>query len=209
MSKWCHGCGEPLDGKRRHAETCSTRCRVRVHRWRKEGKWALEQAHRWGLSPRDFWRTPPALFAELDQEFSFGLDAATAGVADALCKWFLTPEMDALIACWATASQGRPVFCNPPYSRLGGRGGGLLAWVQAAVRARDAGVVVVLVVPTTRSTAWAKLLRAECPEIRHPKARVAFIDPDSGLVVKGARHETMIPVLRPGHRGPPDEPDWP
>ncbi|MDR9993266.1 DNA N-6-adenine-methyltransferase, partial [Enterobacter hormaechei subsp. steigerwaltii] len=40
---------------------------------------------------RDLWRTPPALFASLDAEFCFQLDAAAAP-HNALCRKFITAE---------------------------------------------------------------------------------------------------------------------
>ena len=212
----CLSCGRSLEGRRRHAKTCSGTCRQRLHAARRKAStWSEQRAVEWGLEARDFWRTPPALFAALDALVGpFGLDAATAGEADAHCARFLTPDDDALTTCWATASGGRPVFVNPPYSRRGGRGLGLLAWVRAAVRARDAGVVVAMVLPSARGTAWARLLREEAPVVLHPAGelaragRVAFIHPDSGLAIRQNRGEAMVPILRPDERGPPMEPDW-
>ena len=40
---------------------------------------------------RDLWRTPPALFASLDAEFCFQLDAAAAP-HNTLCRKFITPS---------------------------------------------------------------------------------------------------------------------
>ncbi|MDH0752583.1 phage N-6-adenine-methyltransferase [Citrobacter freundii] len=42
---------------------------------------------------RDLWRTPPALFAALDAEFCFQLDAAAAP-HNALCRKFITAEQN-------------------------------------------------------------------------------------------------------------------
>lgn len=44
---------------------------------------------------RDLWRTPPALFASLDAEFYFQLDAAAAP-HNALCRKFITAEQNTL-----------------------------------------------------------------------------------------------------------------
>lgn len=44
---------------------------------------------------RDLWRTPPALFASLDAEFCFQLDAAAAR-HNALCRKFITVEQNTL-----------------------------------------------------------------------------------------------------------------
>ncbi len=200
----CARCGGSLEGRNITAITCSVTCRQRRHRaMTRASTWAELQAARWGLTDRDFWRTPPALFAALDREFGFTLDAAAAGTEDALCCRYLTPENDALLMCWAKAAQGGAVFVNPPYSRRGGHGHGSLAWVRAAVRARAAGSVVVLVLqggdPTTE---WARLLRSKAVQTRHPARRLAFIDPDTGRPRKGNRAPTMVSVLIPGLLGP-------
>jgi hypothetical protein len=49
---------------------------------------------------RDLWRTPPALFASLDAEFCFQLDAAAAP-HNALCRKFITAEQNTLETPWA------------------------------------------------------------------------------------------------------------
>ncbi len=49
---------------------------------------------------RDLWRTPPALFASLDAEFCFQLDAAAAP-HNALCRKFITTEQNTLETPWA------------------------------------------------------------------------------------------------------------
>lgn len=52
------------------------------------------------LDQRDLWRTPPALFASLDAEFCFQLDAAAAP-HNALCRKFITAEQNTLEMPWA------------------------------------------------------------------------------------------------------------
>lgn len=49
---------------------------------------------------RDLWRTPPALFASLDAEFCFQLDAAAAP-HNALCRKFITAEQNTLETPWS------------------------------------------------------------------------------------------------------------
>jgi phage N-6-adenine-methyltransferase len=197
----CLVCGEPLTLRRSDALTCSGRCRVRLHR--KGGVTrSARLAARWGLSARDFWRTPPDLFRHLDAEFGFGLDAAAAGPDDGLCSSFLTPDDDALTCSWVVHCTTGAAFCNPPYSRKGGRGQGLLAWAKKAVAERDAGLTVCLLVPPSPSTRYHQLLKAESVELRLPKKRLAFLHPDTGLPMKGNRGDSMVAVLRPGRRGP-------
>ena len=163
---------------------------MRGHRGQASRSAAL--AARWGIEARDFWRTPPWLFAQLDAELRFGLDAATAGPSDALC------------CSWrAACDPARPAaFCNPPYSRKGGRGHGLLRWAEAAVRARDEGLTVALLLPPSPSTRYHRLLHKEAVELRMPDQRLAFLHPDTGVPTAGNRGDSMVAVLRPGQRGP-------
>jgi phage N-6-adenine-methyltransferase len=155
-------------------------------------------AARWGLLPRDFWRTPPELVDAVARELGgpFGLDAASAG-DDAVAPRWITPEEDALRASWAAICPARAprAWCNPPYSRLGG---GLLAWVEAAVRARDEGVAVALLVPPSTSTRYWRLLLREADEVLLLDQRVAFLDPNTGEAQKGNRGDSAVALFRPG-----------
>lgn len=198
----CQGCGELFRPSSTRHRWCSSRCRLRGHRGRASRSAAL--AARWGIEARDFWRTPPWLFAQLDREFAFGLDAAAAGPSDALCARFLTPDEDALTCSWrALCDPDRPAaFVNPPYSRKGGRGKGLLLWAQGMVRARDEGLTVVALVPPSPGTRYHRLLHEEAVELRLPDRRLAFLHPDTGQPTAGNRGDSMVAVLRPGQSGP-------
>lgn len=67
---------------------------------------------------RDLWRTPPALFACLNAEFCFQLDAAAAP-HNALCRKFITAEQNTLKTPWADyLSIPGYVWLNPPYSDI-------------------------------------------------------------------------------------------
>ncbi len=61
-------------------------------------------------SNKNDWETPEGLFAELDREFRFTLDAAASPV-NAKCKRYYTAKDNGLIQDWG----GETVFCNPPY----------------------------------------------------------------------------------------------
>ncbi len=199
----CAGCGTPLDGRRSQARACGPTCRQRIRRAGGPVPRSVRLTAAWNLGPNALWRTPPEVFAQLDAELHFGLDAAAAG-DDALCWPCLTPDDDALTASWRQCCHPdrQAAFCNPPYSKAGGRGRGLLAWAEAAVRARDEGLVVALLVPPAPSTAYHKLLKAEAVELRHFPRRLAFLHPDTGRPVSGNRGESMVALLRPGSRGP-------
>ncbi len=198
----CMGCGETFHRATRRQRWCSGRCRSRG--WRGTASRSRALAAQWDLEARDFWRTPPWLFARLDAEFHFGLDAATAGPSDALCERFLTPDDDALTCTWRDHCDPErlAVFNNPPYSRKGGRGAGLLAWARAAVRARDTGLVVVMLVPPSPGTRYHRLLHREAVELRMPNRRLAFLHPDTGKPTAGNRGDSMVAILRPGQSGP-------
>lgn len=93
----------------------------------------------------DLWRTPPDLFAALDAEFDFGLDAAALpDGSDSLCLRWLS---NALAVPWAPLALGRPVFVNPPYSRVA-------AFIAHAAVAVAHGATVVALVPARTDTKW-------------------------------------------------------
>jgi phage N-6-adenine-methyltransferase len=60
--------------------------------------------------------TDPALFAQLHERFGFTLDVAAAA-HNAKCTAWFGIEDDALSRSWITPGA---VWCNPPYSDLGG-----------------------------------------------------------------------------------------
>lgn len=67
------------------------------------------------VKDKDEWRTPPELFALLDYEFNFEVDAA-ATRENSLCPNFWSKKASALTtAPW----YGYRVFCNPPFSQTG------------------------------------------------------------------------------------------
>lgn len=199
VARRCVTCDADLTGRRPHARACSPACRAKAARNAQVPR-AERLAARWGLLARDFWRTPPALVAAVAAELGgpFGLDAASAG-DDAVAPRWLTPDDDARAASWARAcAPGMPrAWCNPPYSRLGG---GLLAWVEAAVRARDEGLAVALLVPPSTSTRYWQLLQGEADEVLLLSRRVAFLDPNTGEAQKGNRGDSAVALFRPGAR---------
>jgi phage N-6-adenine-methyltransferase len=85
----------------------------------------------------DGWRTPPALFAWVEENIIGGAFAADAAAtkANTLCKVFFA---DGLAADWSAA--GGPVWCNPPYSNK-------VAWTAKAAAENRRGCASVLLVP--------------------------------------------------------------
>jgi phage N-6-adenine-methyltransferase len=89
------------------------------------------------------WRTPRALFLELDKHFGFTLDVcATPG--NTQCVQFFSPEQDGLVQSWA----GNICWCNPPYGREIGR------WLRKAYEEGLKGVTTVCLIPARTDTIW-------------------------------------------------------
>lgn len=201
----CRLCGTSLT-RRRDAQYCTPACRLVAHRTRQR-PWADRTAEAYGLSKRDLWRTPPWLFRALDDEFHFTLDAASSGEADALCEEWLTPTKDALSCVWPVYLHlltGRgAAWCNPPYSAAGG---GLLAWVEACLRARKRQTVV-LIAPGGRPAAWTRLVQREADEVRELARRVSFVPPP-GLTSSTPANSTYAIVFREGGHGPARRTLW-
>ena len=93
----------------------------------------------------DLWRTPPDLFAALDAEFDFGLDAAALpDGSDSLClRWLF----DAVRADWAPLAWGRAIWVNPPYGKC-------RQFIAHATAAASRGATVVALVPARTDTRW-------------------------------------------------------
>lgn len=89
------------------------------------------------------WSTPPQLFARLDREFGFTLDAA-ASQENAKCDRYFTPDDDGLRQDWGQ----HVVWCNPPYGRV------IAQWVRKGFDAAQLGATVVMLVPARTDTAW-------------------------------------------------------
>jgi site-specific DNA-methyltransferase (adenine-specific) len=132
-------------------------------------------------SQRQDWATPVDLFAKLDAEFHFTLDAA-ASAENAKCQRYFTIAEDGLKQPW-----GREVvFVNPPY----GKGQG--EWVRKAYDASLAGATVVLLLPARPGRRdWQQYVHP-CAEVRYLPGRIKF---------EGAKHpapfESAVVIFRP------------
>lgn len=102
------------------------------------------------MKENDVRETPRELFAKLNQEFRFTLDAA-ASHGNALCDRYFTPEgrfskgqwqsgHNGLTGSWA----GERVWCNPPFSEL-------LEWTDKAWNEQGDTPVIVMLVPANRT----------------------------------------------------------
>lgn len=133
-------------------------------------------------SKSDDWRTPPDLFAALNAEFGFTLDAASSH-ENALCPLHLTAEDDALNKDWREAAKQVPtgqkihnpgaIWLNPPYSR------GLQARFLQKARdeaAKFRGPIVCCLIPARPDALiWHRAIFPCASEIRFLKGRVRFV----------------------------------
>lgn len=143
------------------------------------------------LEQRDLWRTPPALFASLDAEFCFQLDAAAAP-DNALCRKFITAEQNTLETPWADyLNVPGYVWLNPPYSDI-------TPFVKKAASESANQIGTVMLVPADTSVGWFKEAIQTASEVRFITAgRLAFINPVTGKPVSGNNKGSMLIIWRP------------
>lgn len=140
---------------------------------------------------RDLWRTPPALFACLNAEFCFQLDAAAAA-HNALCRKFITAEQNTLETPWADyLSIPGYVWLNPPYSEI-------TPFVKKAAAESANQIGTVMLVPADTSVGWFKEAIQTASEVRFITAgRLAFINPVTGKPVSGNNKGSMLIIWHP------------
>lgn len=143
------------------------------------------------VDQRDLWRTPPALFACLNAEFCFQLDAAAAA-HNALCRKFITAEQNTLETPWADyLSIPGYVWLNPPYSDI-------TPFVKKAAAESASQIGTVMLVPADTSVGWFKEAIQTASEVRFITAgRLAFINPVTGKPVSGNNKGSMLIIWHP------------
>jgi len=143
------------------------------------------------LDQRDLWRTPPALFASLDAEFCFQLDAAAAP-HNALCRKFITAEQNTLETPWADyLNVPGYVWLNPPYSDI-------TPFVKKAAAESANQIGTVMLVPADTSVGWFKEAIQTASEVRFITAgRLAFINPVTGKPVSGNNKGSLLLIWKP------------
>ena len=149
----------------------------------------------------DEWETPADLFAELDAEWHFDLDAAALPETAKVAR-YLTPEDDALAVPWHDGRmQPIPrIWLNPPYGRQ------LPRWVRKARQEAQRGAYVVLLIPARLDTAWWHELVAPS-EVRFLRGRVKFLL--NGVVQPAAGpFPVAVVVMRPGDLPRPEGARW-
>lgn len=145
----------------------------------------------------DEWATPHNLYASLDAEFHFSLDAAATASNTKCARWYGPGGVseDALSLAW-TNDAGRPcaVWLNPPYSRA------REFMARAAHEAIVTGSTIVCLVPSRTDTRWwhdyvwdaAKHRTRPGVSIRFIRGRLIF-----GGASAGAPFPSVIVVFSP------------
>lgn len=143
------------------------------------------------LDQRDLWRTPPALFASLDAEFCFQLDAAAAP-HNTLCRKFISADQNTLVTPWSDyLTIPGYVWLNPPYSDI-------TPFVKKAAAESDNQIGTVMLVPADTSVGWFREAIETVSEVRFITAgRLAFINPVTGKPVSGNNKGSMLLIWRP------------
>ncbi|HDX9359030.1 TPA: phage N-6-adenine-methyltransferase [Escherichia coli] len=140
---------------------------------------------------RDLWRTPPALFASLNAEFCFQLDAAAAP-HNALCRKFITAEQNTLETPWSDhLTIPGYAWLNPPYSDI-------MPFVKKAATESKNQIGTVMLVPADTSVGWFREAIQTASEVRFITAgRLAFINPVTGKPVSGNNKGSMLIIWHP------------
>ena len=150
---------------------------------------------------KNSWGTDPLIFAALNNEFNFSLDAA-ASESNHLCEFYFDMKDDALIIDWHKAlwpeiendcsfPTNYNVWVNPPYGR-----GMIQQFMQKAIKEKAKGVTTVMLVPATLDAKWVPI--NEISEIRIiTKGRLSFMHPVTGKKIAGNTKGSMLVIFRP------------
>ena len=156
---------------------------------------------------RDKTRTPAWLFAALNAEFNFCIDAA-ALPETALCERYITPQIDTLTVDWADFippfERSPFVWLNPPYSNCA-------PFIEKCIKERDNGIGSVVLVPEDSTAEWWP--GDQCSEIRRivgyrdakgkwKSGRINFINAETGEEIKGNNKGSNLLIFIPGYNGP-------
>ncbi len=146
---------------------------------------------------RDAYQTPREVFAVLNAEFDFKLDAA-ASESNSLVPGFYMDEVErnCLTADWFAAAgmenlTGWYSWLNPPCSDIG-------PFVKRAAEMAVKGVGTVMLVMMDQSVGWYKEAIKTCQEVRLViGGRLSFIDPSTGKPAAGNNKGSMFLIWHP------------
>lgn len=140
-----------------------------------------------GDDGKHYWITPPALYQQLDLEFSFDFDP---------CPFPKPADFDGLTADWGQSS-----YVNPPFGSVLHQGPGdkkpkkkgMTAWVRKAIAEQQKGKRVVLVYPIDK---WVLMLMAAGAQVRN-LGDVRWLATEDGSEGKGTGRHIACFVLNP------------
>ena len=140
------------------------------------------------MSNRMDWETPTDLFAKLDNEFHFTLDAASSET-NHKCQKYYTIEDNAFDHEWT----GETAFYNPPYGRT------IADWARKSSKeASRENTTVVMLLPACTDTRRSHDYILNRAEIRFLKGRLKF--ETDGVPGGPAPFPSMIVVMRASER---------
>ncbi|HHT7676644.1 phage N-6-adenine-methyltransferase [Pasteurella multocida] len=153
---------------------------------------------------KDHYRTPKYVFNWLDRRFYFLIDGC-ASEHNALCSTYIGDGINAaapdfltfepLEQVIETAEATLRIFVNPPYSNP-------LPFVQRAAELRNAGYLVVMLLPADKSTKWYQVIQDNATEVIDiVGGRINFLHPITGEEVKGNNKGSMVVVFDPAMQG--------
>ena len=145
-------------------------------------------------SEKEDWATPPDVFAALDKEFGFQLDAC-ASEWNKKCATYYDKADNALLQPWHPFGS---VFLNPPYGR------GMGVWIAKARAEAVKGATVVILIPSRTDTRWFHDYIYEQAEVRYLQGRLKFERPDGPR--DAATFPSMVVIMRPTDRTKKEEP---
>lgn len=114
------------------------------------------------------WRTPAALYKELDKEFNFNFDPCPSD-----------PNFDGLNIDWKDRN-----FVNPPYKNI-------KDWIKKGYEEYKKGKLVVFLIPARTDTSYFHIYIYPYAELRFIRGRLKFNDQKGS-----APFPSMIAILR-------------
>lgn len=134
---------------------------------------------------RQQWCTPPALYASLDEEFSFDCDVA-ANRRNHLHEKWIGKSKNALSP---RTKWGKRNFCNPPFNDID-------PWVDRAwAEVSDHDALTVMLLPNRMDRPWF-LNHVRHAEIRSFVSRVHYVPP-VGVKASSPAFTSLLLVFRP------------
>ena len=146
---------------------------------------------------KNSWGTDIRVFAPMNNEFSFDLDAA-ASDKNHLHHNYLTIKDNALSVDWSKLTVHhesdqlvKSAWINPPYGR-----GIIKTFMNKCIEQKEKGVTSVMLVPATLDAKWLPI--SEISEIRViTGGRLTFIHPITGKPITGNTKGSMFVIFRP------------